>query len=236
MLLDATRMLTGVEVRPSTIDGAGVFAKRAIKNGEYICSYDGSTKAPENFQEFCYSLRSPDGIWKVGDPHHLSDVGHIINDGACFRLNESLRDDIGVFRLSSPRVTNAVNQYLRSSQEKANVRFVDSSFCLYAVRDLVAGEELFYPYGIDYWVNLIRLQTYEILTRAFCMQLSGSVKVNEADLLTLDSGLETYKVVDDYEHLRSLLRFQSHGQFAKALGLIGLSSKEQCMAVMKLVK
>lgn len=230
-------MVSGVEVRSSTIDGAGrgVFAIQTFRQGEYICSYVGSNKAPSNLHEFCYSLRSPSGVWKVGNPSSLSDVGHIINDGASFCLDESWRDDTGIFRVSSPKVVSSINEYLRSSQEKANVCFVDSSFRVHAMRDINAGEELFYSYGVDYWVNKIRLETDEILTRAFCMLLSGSVIAEGDNLLSLNQDFK-YEAVDDYEHFRSLLRFQSRGHFAEALGLLGLSAKEQCMAVMKLVK
>lgn len=178
-ILDLVKQLVfPVEIRESLIDGAGrgVFAIRNFDSGEYVCFYDGIIKSSgeiKSCEENDFSLNCPDsnrilvGFRKPRDP---LGVGQIINDAVRFELRSEWKRSDYCFCLSDQRIDNAIEQYMKNSLERANVVFVKGKFPrLFAKRSIHAGEELYYPYGSNYWISNIANHTDMIMERIFCL-------------------------------------------------------------------
>ena len=155
------------EVKPSSVHGLGVFATRDIAVDSYVTLYpsDDIMFRPTTWKHramyggrlpasvvSAYSLKLR-GEFKqlsllaaVGDPmkhdnpHYL---GHMMNDSV---------------KCSNPK---AVEVYDRISSLRENCIDVPFEGLHYmaATRDIKAGEELFFTYGPDYWLNRSKLNT-----------------------------------------------------------------------------
>jgi hypothetical protein len=120
------------EVKFSTLPsaGRGCFTKRAYEKGEFlvvkpktsICTFDPLTDADEDCTKF------------VNDAHHF--------DMSAYFTGEPVDED---------RLKLQWDEYMILSEATANVE-IDASYSLFALRDLVPGEELFRNYGV---ANLI---------------------------------------------------------------------------------
>ena len=156
------------EIKPSTVHGLGVFATRDITKGSYVTLYpaDDVLFQPKSWTSMlddrsnkgmtgglidtCVSARytlklrgefeelSMLGV--VGDPRKHDNphyLGHMLNDAV---------------KLSNPE---AAEVYERISALRENCADVSSEGLRFmiATRYIKAGEELFYCYGVNYWLN-----------------------------------------------------------------------------------
>jgi uncharacterized protein len=142
---------THLEIKPSTIPGAGngVFTLRDIKQGEPVCYYAGyegnDTSDPYAIafnNIILIGLRVPEGT---------HGVAQLINDASTLDFTKLPLNEHGLFSIKSIKILE--NDYHRCAFEKLNVRYSGEQFVLYAIKDIKAGEELFYGYGPDYWVT-----------------------------------------------------------------------------------
>lgn len=121
-----------VEVKPSTIEGAGMglFATRNISKGKLVTYYSGTvyTSVPENT---VYTIE-------------LSPFQYL--DG---RLPLE-PDHLGKFINHYPKGLNVITKFNPNKRRNPHslVRFVAS-------RDIYAGEEIFWDYGDSYWLDEI---------------------------------------------------------------------------------
>ncbi|KAG5186591.1 hypothetical protein JKP88DRAFT_135917, partial [Tribonema minus] len=161
----------------SRLHGSGVFAKRDIKEGEFVTFYpcdafyvgdpvhSGSTaairfddrmsseKCEELMKSSAYTLGSC-GIGRmfIGDPDVTDDkwfLGHMINDG------------VAITQRCEDMVTQCV-VYTRASRARANVEAVYLSvgrqLCVVAMcanKDVRLGEEVLYSYDFPYWLSQV---------------------------------------------------------------------------------
>ena len=153
------------EVKDSPVHGKGVFALRNIRRGEYITLYpaDGIGFQPLAWRRdpflahmqvivgdmdhataarYSLSISKPmDDVGfmgAIGDPSKYDNphyIGHMINDAV---------------KLSSPE---AAHVYLRVSSLRENCIDAQNLNVMVASRDIQAGEEIFYSYGVKYWLN-----------------------------------------------------------------------------------
>ena len=151
------------EVKDSPVHGMGVFALRNIRIGEYITLYpaDGIGFQPKAWRrnphlahaqvlvgdmDHATAARHTLGIHTedaglvtaIGDPSKYDNphyLGHMINDAV---------------KLSSP---DSVHVYLRVSRLRENCIDAQNLNVMVASRDIQAGEEIFYSYGVKYWLH-----------------------------------------------------------------------------------
>lgn len=164
-----SRKLDLVEIRPSSVHGRGVFAKKDIPKGTLVTFYPGDmvehlekskvagdkteyavtttsdslTKKASTTEGMNYLTRYKVTVSKdyaiIGDPENISDptyLGHMINDAA----RSHNPDDMII--------------YLVVAASKMNVAIMPIEDChvgVVALRDIKRHEELFFPYGPDYW-------------------------------------------------------------------------------------
>lgn len=166
-----------VELRQSQVHGNGVFAKRDIKEGEFVTFYpcdayyigepakDGShaqirfnsdmsdERCKELLMSSTYTLGScGTGNMFIGDPDVTDNawfLGHMINDG------------VAIIKRSGDIVTQCV-VYTKASIARANVKIVNlragrqlCAVAMCATRDIQHGEEIFYTYDFPYWLSQV---------------------------------------------------------------------------------
>ena len=155
--------INAVSVKPSSLHGNGVFARRSIKKGHIVTMYpchafsfavegtgtlwamaDGETMLHTTASMFAgYSAEiDPTRIAIAGDPDkHTNDAcGHLINDGACILKKDFDVDD--------------VMRYVDESTRKQNCHFIPlggAALAVVASRDIKAGEEVLAAYGAGFW-------------------------------------------------------------------------------------
>jgi hypothetical protein len=232
-----------VEIRPSLISGAGngVFVTRNVAKGEIVCFYDGEERDPVSKSDFIYSITNPaTGNAYIGyqTPRDPKGVSQFINDGALFELTNDLRNEGGFFKIGNPRIKKKIQIYQSISDSKQNCGFLAKrspsgktihTFETVAIRDIAKGEELYYTYGIDYWLSKTRLETDEPFTRIFCLLMDGTMKVR-GDEIYLEDELET-----DDQFLFDMFRIKSSGNVVTALGISELSDHEKLLHIIGLV-
>ena len=116
----------GLEVKRSTIDGAGlgVFACRRFESGQRVCRYHS-----ERLRKREYERRYGKTDWQTS---YLLELDEFYVDGTYVRGVDAMIND-GL------------------SDEKNNVEFLESG--VYATRDIEIGQEIFVSYGPAYWVE-----------------------------------------------------------------------------------
>jgi len=150
---------TLLEVRPSSVKNAGngVFTKNSIKKLSPVCYYAGKDepKGANVIDE--YALEDPFipgsvriGLRRVEGPHGS---GQIINDSCMFDPSKLPLNENKVFTISSFKKLKDI--YNNCSKKKANVSFFQEGekWTFYSLRDIEAGEELFWHYGEHYWIT-----------------------------------------------------------------------------------
>lgn len=120
------------EIKESNIDGKGVFAKAPIKKGELICEYYGKLMSWSNFTQIY-------GKYKYNslNTYPMRRVWQII-----------------VAKEEPYKSKNVIN-FINEDFENPNV--ILKAKCLYALRDIEVGEELFLRYPKDYnrtWLKI----------------------------------------------------------------------------------
>lgn len=87
----------------------------------------------------------------LGKRHEVNDepgrVGSIVNDGGIIGSELELNCSLEVIR-------DSIENYQKYAGKMANVALVprEDGLFLSASRDIVAGEELFFPYGTGFWL------------------------------------------------------------------------------------
>jgi hypothetical protein len=149
---------THLEVKLSTIPGGGngVFTLRDIKQGEPVCYYAGHDEPMgENNMDPYAIQRCQFNMNRIGlrVPEGTHGVGQLINDASSIDFANLPLNEHGFFSLQS--IKKLENDYHRCSFEKLNVRTIEDGeqIIFYALKDIKAGEELFFGYGPDYWVT-----------------------------------------------------------------------------------
>lgn len=144
--------LDNVEIKNSQVHGKGVFSKKNIKMGDIITFYpfhviiknpDSLTKQDvEYFGKYVYTISNK--LMIAGLPDYCDDmtyVGHMINDSSTSK-----------FKVSYERET-----YTHSNCAFINILNCDNNCACVAVvatTDISIGDELFVPYGHEYWKYL----------------------------------------------------------------------------------
>lgn len=160
-------MGSGVEVRHSLIPfaGKGLFAGKNFKRCDVITEYAGEIVRDEKFvQEYeRASLLNADTTpfhyyWNLGRYHGVDagKVGHRKGFPGGHILNDPRNDQLWNCQLKSVMASEYpdLGKSYNYGKETVNIRLV-----VVATRDINAGEELFHPYGEDYW-NKFLCQKY----------------------------------------------------------------------------
>jgi hypothetical protein len=164
-----TGLLGEVEIKESTIPnaGLGLFAKRKFTKGENIAVYYGSEikEQPSQYSLLLnpYVIQSSKGRYTLGQvdpipPAHLG--AQFTNDP--FMDEESYRAllSIDCRAVDSELIKTTLRKYISAvfssiNLSNAALSETQSSFQVFvASRRIKKGEEIFYPYGMRYWVNI----------------------------------------------------------------------------------
>jgi hypothetical protein len=163
--------------------GNGVFTTKKYKKGEYICYYDCEERSISSLSDFIYSININNKTY-IGYNKSITNngIGQFINDYCMFELIHELDDDEnGIFKLSDDKIINKINNYTNLSISNQNVSF-GSNQCgnileMYATKDIDENEELYYSYGVEYWLSFIRLTSDEPLTKLFCVLKLSLIRI-----------------------------------------------------------
>jgi SET domain-containing protein len=167
--------MSKVEVRKSTIPNAGngVFATEDIKKGEKICYYDGvdveahTVNICETDMSYALTKDKEHKYTRLGNPLKTTayNVGQFCNDSCCPIITD----------INYPSVKKAFDEYLIKTKSLLNiVRENYDDFHMVALKDIKKGEEIFYSYGVGYWLihflkistdSFLRLILYSLLTQ-----------------------------------------------------------------------
>lgn len=134
----------GVQVRNSTIDGAGkgLFAVDGFEEGDWIAPYNSDIISHE-----CLELRFPGDVTA---PYAVIDCNDIVYDGACYRGIASMAN--GLFREDGfSRSMNSHNAMLEINHDELWIQ---------ATRDINPDEEIFVYYGRDFKLDHQNYRTY----------------------------------------------------------------------------
>lgn len=118
--------------------------------------------------EVAYPMRNPlqpnllraGSLWRGRTPHPIHEeglnVGHLLNDGARVEIPSPAH---GGPLLGLQGLRRLLRQYEHKAWASSNVDFVEGakggSWDMAATRDLAPGQELYYPKGASYWVQLL---------------------------------------------------------------------------------
>ena len=212
--------------------GRGVFANKSFKKGQYVCFYDGKDVEFSKLKKsnFTYSMTHPSkqGYVRLGFPEPKCEdgVGQLINDYCAFELNDAHRDaEFSAFTIAS--TTRVIEEYETRSVNNQNVMF-GGDFRLVALRDIMAGEELYLHYGIDYWLSHIHKQTDEPLTKLFVLLKMKSLQYFESKYW-MDG------ILCDPTFILQYLQILPNGNIMQCLKLVGKSPAEQLKALIRIV-
>lgn len=133
--------------------GRGVFCNQDLKENDYVCDYDGYLKTagrPASKTEQDYALGC---IIGHPEPRNASGVAQLVNDAAIIDIDghdprQSIPEQLQWFG-------RKLCQYALKSASNANVQPRNRSHPkeFIAIRDISAGEELYFDYGLDYWMT-----------------------------------------------------------------------------------
>lgn len=147
-----------IKIAPSGLPdaGRGVFATQRIAKDTHVTNFGGVVWDMRKYflaeasgdLRVHYALEMPKGsgiILVPEDPQSesLDCVGHVLNDASALTLATEEYE----FELQ-------VKEYIELSPRRANV-VVQESGNVVTLRDVDAGEELFFSYGVSYWVSRI---------------------------------------------------------------------------------
>lgn len=182
-------------VSPSLIKnaGLGVFAKRNVKKGQIVCFYDGLDVEVNNDVFDAYAMGHPtlEGMCRKGyDKQRCAKgVGQFINDGAMLDLSDE--DIIRLTKHKEPleinpkgveHVLDIIQQYQTNTTVKQNAGFIDDKFNVVATTNIKKGDELYFTYGANYWLNRTQKLTSSPFTRLFLDVMFGDIRLgNNAD-------------------------------------------------------
>ena len=118
-------------------------------------------------------------LCRIGYNVARSDIGiaQFINDSIRPKFPHEDEDKLWDIDISECKdiVMRSLNAYLSVSLEKENVKFIDfdgkGEFWCYSTRNIMADEELFFSYGIEYWlssvINKCEYSVYKVLYAYF---------------------------------------------------------------------
>lgn len=180
-----------VEVRKSPTHGNGVFAKRNIKFGELVAYYDGTLAAlTDLFHPYSMYWSEFENIIGFKNPRTSWGVAQLINDGTALTAE---------FILSHDEDEDACYRYIRESTTKQNVGmehsdvyFGKNKMVATATRDIEKGEELFFTYGVGYWLHFI---PYSLSKKGVRRTLLNRFQIT-CDRLGEDASIQAYQ--DDF--------------------------------------
>lgn len=222
------------EIKQSLLSNAGngVFATKAYNKGDYICFYDGEDRDPKSLDEFAYSIANPsNGKPFTGFDHvkNKDGVGQIINDSCMFELNDEDKNDKGLFSLSSDKINKKINDYKTNSVANSNVGFMGSDFKIYASKNINVGEELYLPYGIEYWISMIMSKNKDPMTRLYCI-----IKNNL--LIVCNNQLYFNNVLTSPSIIFEIIGTTSDSNLIKGYGLCDYNNKKKIIKLIDLLK
>jgi tetratricopeptide (TPR) repeat protein len=212
--------------------GRGVFANKSFKKGQYVCFYDGEDVefSKLNKSNFTYSIAHlrKKGYVRLGFPEPKCEdgVGQLINDFCAFELNDSLRFGIfGVFTITN--TAPLIEEYNTRSVNNQNV-VMNDDFRLVATRDIMAGEELCFHYGIDYWLTKLLHETDEPLTCLYGMLLLKYIQY-------FDNKYWLYGIPCDPTFILHSISIIPNGEILQYLNLVGKPPAHQLKALIHIV-
>lgn len=180
--------------------GYGVFSTQKYKMGDFVCFYDCEEKEITNDVDFTYSIKVPFNEKQYVGYTELREkdgTGQFINDFYMFDLNDDDREnEYGLFKISSIKINNKIQQYINTSNSYSNVAFsndITKMFKLYASKDINENEELYLHYGINYWISKIQITNDEPLTRLYCLLKNKALKIKKNKIY-----LENNIITPDY--------------------------------------
>jgi hypothetical protein len=221
MLKDSCRSQAWLEVRESSIPGAGLGLflssdSTPVAKDTILTVYGGRTMPAVLVEDKMYALgiEGRRDITRVGEPWQgdvpamvMQDmaVGHLVNDGAVIALAE----DADPLLMGLDGLSELIDAYYSASMERQNINFghgkVVGCWDMVATREIQPGEEIFFSYGYLYWLSkaykspdpLQRLSVY-VHTVTFAPQAlaaKGYVSENsEGKLMLWPMGAE----IDDF--------------------------------------
>lgn len=184
-----------LEVKRSTITAAGdgVFALEDIKKGEAVCYYAGNDY-PRNAAVIRedgnpyftymdpYAVDCSDGTVRVGfrKAKGPDGVAQLVNDACMFDPSKLKLNHHGLFSRSSFEKLKEI--YTSCSLAKANVAFCGrKKWVFYATQDIKADEELFFSYGVEYWITQFVLDCDRPCIKALCWLDFAKERILERD-------------------------------------------------------
>jgi len=214
--------------------GRGVFATKSYKKGDYICFYDCQIKDIVTLDDFIYSIKNgPNNKTYVGykDVRTSDGVGQIINDYSMFTLDNEDRDENGLFKLSSKKINDKIEQYIESSITNTNVAYdSDGNFKMYAAKDINKNDELYNHYGIFYWINKIYNTTNEPFVSLYCLLKTDGLEIKN-DTIYLDNE----EVTPEYL-LENILGILPNGYISKYLNLENYTNIEKVKLLINIIQ
>lgn len=156
-----------VFVKKSSIHGNGVFAKCNIKKDSIITIYPvnsiyytnnlgekiihfNNNKIFDCIDNKKYMIGSHDDIEVYGDPYNISNnalIGHIINDSACFTIDNENIDDISLKNIICEYILKSNNNsILKNNKDK-------TLYYIIATKDINECDEILMSYQPKYWLN-----------------------------------------------------------------------------------
>jgi hypothetical protein len=216
------------EIRTSTIAdaGNGVFATKNYRQGDFICFYDCEQRNILSRDDFTYSIVHPYNKKMYIGFNKLKTAegtGQFINDYAMFVLHEEDQDELGLYKVSSTKINANIQQYNHLSTAHSNVEIrinEDGTFCVHASKDISEDDELFFHYGIHYWISKIQLFTDEPFTRLYCMLKNKYIACTSNDFYV--DGL-----LSPVEDFFTMLKIHPNGQIVHDLELQNMSNIEK---------
>jgi uncharacterized protein len=119
--LKATKPFSGIEAKPSKIDGMGCFATKAFKRGNKIAEYEGEKISRREIK------RRITGATKI----HICAINHY------WAIDGSVGG-------------NATQFINHSCAPTGDIKIIDDRIFFYAIRDIKMGEELTLDYELSY--------------------------------------------------------------------------------------
>jgi len=186
------------KLRQSKVHGQGVFAMHHIPIHTKICYYDGYDMQKSSLYNNIYVLdiNASSNMCRIGYDVPRSSIGiaQFINDGAKpnfpHKDKSYINNDMHEYNYA---VTDCLRTYLSQSLRKQNVNFNgEEEFWCYSTRDISAGEELFFSYGIKYWLNSI---IKKCKNPTFC--LLYAYYIDENNIETIENIMKYLNICED---------------------------------------
>ena len=134
----------------------GVYATRMIRKHERVCFYTGKDvyigkTHKKSHQYMKHPLRK--NIVRCGDKYQKCDLGvaQFMNDGfeLHFGIHEATKYSPEIFRSCE----KLVKKYVKLSKAKSNMSLEPNTFWFCSSRQIEEGEQLYYHYGVLYWLQ-----------------------------------------------------------------------------------